>query len=231
MKKDKIERFIRDNRDVFDDREPPHDLWKRIEAGLDKQSDQVTPGTTSPFQQIHRNQAQTELSAANQTTRTRFRLDWPGLDWPRLDWPRLNWPGSAWTGLDWRVAASVAVLLLAGSFLFMNYQYGVTHQPEVVAASPSYAKEVVQYTRLIDNKRTELKQMTQDNPVLYQEFATDLDRLENSYQSLKDDLPRNPNQDVLIRAMIQNLHYQINLLNEQLRVIQRINTQTHENPV
>ena len=38
-------------------------------------------------------------------------------------------------------------------------------------------------------------------------------------------------QDVLIRAMIQNLHYQINLLNEQLRVIQRIDRQTNENPV
>ena len=113
----------------------------------------------------------------------------------------------------------------------MNYQYGVAHQPEVVAASPTYAKEVVEYTRLIDDKRAELKQMTEDNPVLYREFATDLDRLENSYQSLKADLPQNPNQDVLIQAMIQNLHYQINLLNEQLRVIQRIDQQTNENPV
>ena len=81
----------------------------------------------------------------------------------------------------------------------MNQQYGVTHQPEVVAASPTYAKEVVQYTRLIDTKRAELKQMTEDNPALYQEFATDLDRLENSYQSLKSDLPQNPNQEMLFR--------------------------------
>ncbi len=129
------------------------------------------------------------------------------------------------------MAASVALLVLAGSFLYVNYQYGVAHQPEVVAASPTYAKEVVQYTRQIDDKRAELKQMTEDNPALYREFATDLDRLENSYQSLKADLPQNPNQDVLIKAMIQNLHYQINLLNEQLRVIQRINRQTNENPV
>lgn len=198
MKKDNLERFVRDNREAFDDQKPLNDLWRKIETGLEKSSpNHVDPGQTSPFQQIHK---------------------------------RSHTP---WTRVipDCRVAASVAVLLLAGSFLYVNYQYGVSHQPEVVAASPTYAKEVVQYTRQIDDKRAELKQVTEDNPALYREFATDLDRLETSYQSLKADLPQNPNQDMLIRAMIQNLHYQINLLNEQLRVIQRIDRQTNENPV
>lgn len=198
MKKDNLERFVRDNREAFDDQKPLNDLWRKIETGLEKSSpNHVDPGQTSPFQQIHKRSH------------------------------------TLWTRVipDCRVAASVAVLLLAGSFLYVNYQYGVSHQPEVVAASPTYAKEVVQYTRQIDDKRAELKQVTEDNPALYREFATDLDRLETSYQSLKADLPQNPNQDMLIRAMIQNLHYQINLLNEQLRVIQRIDRQTNENPV
>lgn len=220
MKKNNLERFIRDNREDFDNKEPSGSLWQKIEAslggpglersdvsgpglerpgldgpGLDKQQ----PGTSMPFRQIHRNHSQ-------------------------LGGKQIGWPN-----LDWRVAASIAILLLAGCFLYMNQQYGVTHQPEVVAASPTYAKEVVQYTRLIDTKRAELKQMTEGNPALYQEFAQDLDRLENSYQSLKADLPQNLNQEVLIQAMIQNLQLQINLLNEQLRVIQRIKQQTHEN--
>ena len=101
-----------------------------------------------------------------------------------------------------------------------------SQQPELVAASPGYAKEVVQYTQLIDDKRAVLKEMTENNPDLYQEFSTDLDRLEKSYQSLKADFPKNPNQEVLIQAMIQNLQLQINLLNEQLRVIQRIKQTT-----
>lgn len=214
MKKDNLERFVRDNQEAFD-QDPLNDLWRKIEAGLDKQQpDQAAPGlngstgpaNASPFQQIHRPQDQSTSAKTSQT-------------------------GWFWQTLNWRVAASIAVLILAGSFLYVNQQYGVAHQPDVVAASPSYAREVVQYTRLIDNKRAELKQMTEDNPALYREFATDLDRLEKSYQSLKADLPQNPNQDVLIQAMIQNLHYQINLLNEQLRVIQRINRQTNENPV
>ena len=209
MKKNNLERFIRDNREDFDNKEPSDKLWQKIEAGLDRSgldkpemasSDQnkKQPDTLSPFRQIHRNHSQ---SVGRQ------------IGWPNL---------------DWRVAASVAVLLLAGCFLYMNRQYGVTHQPEVVAASPAYAKEVVQYTQMIDTKRAELKQMTESNPELYREFATDLDRLEKSYQSLKADLPQNPNQETLIQAMIQNLQLQINLLNEQLRVIQRIKQQTNE---
>ena len=74
--------------------------------------------------------------------------------------------------------------------------------------------------------------MAENNPELYQEFASDLNRLEKSYRSLKADFPKNPNQEVLIQAMIQNLQLQINLLNEQLRVIQRIKQQINEtNPV
>mgnify|MGYP001811246947 CR=1 FL=1 len=217
MRKDNLERFIRDNREAFDDKEPPVDLWQKLEAGLAKQhpdsaatqsgfgesslADDSRPVNGSPFKEVHKHSSKTGGR----------QIGWPNL--------------------DWRVAASVALLILAGGFFYMNHQYGVTQQPEIVAAAPSYAKEVVQYTRLIDEKRSELKQMTEDNPALYQEFATDLNRLEHSYQSLKSDLPRNPNQEMLIQAMIQNLQLQINLLNEQLRVIQRIKQQTNEYPV
>lgn len=207
MKKDNLERFVRDNREAFDDKEPPNSLWQRLESSLDQQQQ----GREAPFLDIYKNSDQ-NLSTAGKGSRVIGR--------------QIGWPS-----LDWRVAASIAVLVLAGAFMYMNQQYGVTHQPDIVAASPMYAKEVVQYTRLIDDKRAELKQMTEDNPALYQEFATDLVRLEKSYKSLKADLPQNPNQAVLIQAMIQNLQLQINLLNEQLRVIQRIKQQTHENPV
>lgn len=207
MKKDNLERFVRDNREAFDDREPPGNLWQKIEQGLGKQEpDQDKLNGRLPFQQVYKNSSHAKPS----------RLGGMQIGWPKL---------------DWRVAASIAVILLAGGFWYMNMRYGVTQQPELVVASPAYAREVVQYTRLIDDKRAELKQMTEGNPALYQEFSTDLDRLERSYQSLKADLPQNPNQEVLIQAMIQNLQIQINLLNEQLRVIQRIKQQTYENPV
>ena len=202
MKKDNLERFIRDNREAFDNKEPSDALWKKIETGLANQQ----PEPVSPFREIYKN------SVLSASPKRGFQIGWPSL--------------------DWRVAASVAVFLLAGCFLYMNRQYGVVSQPNLVVASPGYAKEVVQYTRLIDNKRMVLKQLAEGNPEIYQTFAADLNRLEKSYRSLKADLPQNPNQEVLIQAMIQNLQLQINLLNEQLRVIERIKQQTNEtNPV
>lgn len=204
--KNNLERFIRDNREDFDAFEPPKDLWTRIESGLTT-NDNVRPlhGRT-PGRGSFQNQTNGEHPFGSHFT----------------SWHRLNW----------RIAASIALLLLAGGFFYVNQRYGVTEQPEVVAVSPSYAKEFIQYTRLVDSKREELKQLTANNPDLYREFATDLDRLEHNYQALKADLPKNPNQEVLVQAMIQNLQLQIDLLNEQLRVIQRIkrqNQNTNEN--
>ncbi len=196
--KDKLERFIRDNREDFDKEEPRADLWSKIEQGI-----------TLPEQKPH-DEAPRRLNSLARTGNPLFGR----------------------SQFDWRIAASITVFLLAGMFLYINHRYGVTEQPEVVAVNPAYAKEFATYTQLIDDKRTELKQLTESNPSLYQQFATDLDRLEHSYQGLKADLPENPNQEVLIQAMIQNLQLQIDLLNQQLDVIQRIKQQTplaHEN--
>lgn len=196
--KNNLERFIRDNREDFDAVEPPKDLWARIEPGL------TIDDTARPLND-HNGSGFRSQTGLDQPFESRFTI-----------WRQLN---------NWRVAASIALLLLAGAFFYVNQRYGVTEQPEVVAVNPTYAKEFVQYTRLVDTKREELKQLTTSSPELYREFATDLNRLEHNYQTLKADLPKNPNQEVLVQAMIQNLQLQIDLLNEQLRVIQRIKRQ------
>lgn len=139
--------------------------------------------------------------------------------------------GRAWTRSYWTWAASIALLLLAGGLWWVNDRYRPTQQADVVAFSPAYAREMTQYASLIDNKRSELQQLTEKNPDLYGEFAQDFDRLEASYKGLKKELPNTPNQEVLIQAMIQNLQLQIDLLNEQLRVIQRIKQQPTNDPV
>ncbi len=207
--KHNLERFIRDNREAFDADEPPMDLWARIEPGIT----QPEPATgADPLAD------QVKLGFIGQTEAEPIRKPLNGKPF-----------GSNQRGwkFNWWAAASVALLLLTGGFWFLNHQYGVTEQPEVVAVSPTYAKEFVQYARLVDAKQAELKTMTASNPALYKAFANDLERLERSYQTLKADLPENPNQETLVQAMIQNLQLQINLLNEQLRVIQRMKEQNN----
>jgi hypothetical protein len=115
------------------------------------------------------------------------------------------------------------VFLGLGYVLYnVNQKYQVTAQPQIVLTNPSMAKQVGQYTTLVENKRLELKELTENNPDLYNQFAQELDVLESSYQNLKADLPKNQNQETLISAMIQNLQLQIDVLNQQLQIIEKI---------
>lgn len=88
--------------------------------------------------------------------------------------------------------------------------------------NPDQAKEVYHFTQLIEIKQNELKKMKQADPVLYNQFIKDITRLDSSYNALQTQLPENPNREQLLEAMIQNLHLQTDLLNEQLMIIQKI---------
>ena len=184
-KKDRLERFVRDNRDGFDAFLPQDSLWDRIENS-------IPSAPAEPQQKVKRF-----------TTNHYF---------------------------DWRIAAGVLLALGAGYLFYLNNEYGVTRDPGVALKVPAYAREFNQYNTLIDEKRSEILKLASSNPELYKDFSADLKSLEVSYQNLKSDLGNAPNQEALIRAMIENLQYQVDLLNRQLTILQRINkaTQSHE---
>lgn len=183
-KKDRLERFVRDNRDGFDVFLPQDSLWDRIENSIPSVS-------TEPQKKVK----------------------------------RLHNPY-----FDWRIAAGVILALGVGYLFYLNKEYGVTRDPGVALKVPAYAREFNQYNVMIDEKRNEIFKLASNNPELYKDFSADLKSLENSYQNLKSDLGNAPNQEALIRAMIENLQYQVDLLNQQLTILQRIKkaTQSHE---
>lgn len=183
-KKDRLERFVRDNRDGFDVFLPQDSLWDRIENSI--------PSVPAE---------------------------------PQKKVKRLSSPY-----FDWRIAAGVILALGTGYLFYLNNEYGVTRDPGVALKVPAYAREFNQYNTLIDEKRSEILKLASNNPELYRDFSADLKSLENSYQNLKSDLGNAPNQEALIRAMIENLQFQVDLLNRQLNILQRINkaTQSHE---
>lgn len=92
----------------------------------------------------------------------------------------------------------------------------------ISSINPEYAQELYHFTRLIELKQDEIKQLEKDNPSLYKEFITDINSLDSSYNRLKEELPTNPNREQLLEAMISNLQIQMNLLNQQLQIIQQI---------
>ncbi len=92
----------------------------------------------------------------------------------------------------------------------------------IAALDPVYAAEVTKFTALIDEKQAELQSLQDDDPALYEKFSNDIQKLDSTYSLLKNQLPVNPNKEELLQAMIWNLQLQINLLNQQLDIIQKI---------
>lgn len=125
-----------------------------------------------------------------------------------------------------KVAASVIVVMGACFALYLNNQkrQGV----DLAAINPAYAKQQVHYASLVENKRTELKELAKSDPQLYNEFSKELHKMDSVYRKLNADLATSPNQESVLRAMIRNLQIQTEVLNQQLSVIEQFNQMKKE---
>jgi hypothetical protein len=194
MSKD-LEQFIRDNRDQFDTAEPGEQIWKKLEEELtDKQQNDKKQKSTGQKTIVL-------------------------------------------TILRWSAAAAILILAGVGIFSLLHNRTGNDHDmvqqpsspdtpavndPILKAINPAYAREVYQFTQLIELKQNELKEMEKENPNLYKKFVTDINKLDSSYNALKKELPENPNREQLLEAMIENLRLQAEVLNQQLGIINQI---------
>jgi hypothetical protein len=139
--------------------------------------------------------------------------------------------------IRWIAAASILAIATLSTLFFLNknenngnplVQAGKPDSNNVVPPdlleeiNPNYAKEVYHFTQIIELKQEQLKQIQKEEPELYEKFITDITKLDSSYNTLQKELPRNPNREQLLEAMIQNLRLQTELLNQQLSVIQKI---------
>ncbi len=178
-RKDRLERFVRDNRSGFDTEEPDARLWEKIESRL-------APPLRETPRQLNNSRWKRQIT------------------------------------YDWRVAAAVLVLFLAGFLVYVNGEYGLTRDPQMAFQVPAYAKEVNQYTQIINEKRSQIKKLAAHKPELYSDFALELDRLEKAYVGLRSELPQSPDPETLLHAMVRNLQWQVDLLNQQIIIIERI---------
>lgn len=135
-----------------------------------------------------------------------------------------------WSLLQW-AAAIASPLLLAITIYFIFQKKNADTEPVVSQPAyeqtadygdPIYAKQIYHFKELIGIKQSELKQLEKEYPQLYLEFTGDINQLDSSYQSLKINLVANPNREMLLEAMIQNLQLQSDLLNRQLLIIKEI---------
>jgi hypothetical protein len=96
--------------------------------------------------------------------------------------------------------------------------------------APEYAAEAKEIYRSIETQQQQLKAIAKDQPELYSQFSEDLAALDSSYRVLKAKAVQTPNREVIIRAMLQNLQLQAELLAKQLGILNDIqNTKTEKN--
>lgn len=119
-----------------------------------------------------------------------------------------------------RAAATIIIIITAGLFLW-RYQYQNT--ADISSINTKLGKQQLHYASLIEEKRSEIKLIEKQDPQLYKEFSSEIKAMDENYQKLKNDLSTSPNQEETVKAMIRNMQIQIQVLNQQLKVIEQVN--------
>lgn len=113
------------------------------------------------------------------------------------------------------VVAVTSVLLLKTNILTTENLAGNTKDPELrelIEAEAFYAQEV-------NGKLKEIKKCYYTNPELKNEIETDLNELQEMYDTLKLDLRENISQKTVIEAMIENNRIRLKLVDQVLTQI------------
>jgi hypothetical protein len=135
----------------------------------------------------------------------------------------------------WTAAAAIASIVLTSVyFLYIRKKdkagiISETTKPEqlinndeLIGIAPEYAAEVNKFYRTIETRQKELQNATTDRPELYKEFLSDLKVLDSTYTMLQKQAAQTPNRDVIMKAMLQNLQLQAELLYRQLTITNEI---------
>lgn len=178
----KLEQFIQNNREAFDNCEAPAGLWDKIDKSLGEEI-------------MHNSEPDEVVFKFKKSSISKLKM--------------------------WAMAAGLVLLIGYVSVFYLNNKSDSTEQI-IADVAPQYGDKMVQYTSLIESKREEIKQIETHDPVMYKEFATEIEKLNQDYQNLQTELSQTPNQEDLVKAMVQNLQVQLDILNRQLKIIEKV---------
>lgn len=124
----------------------------------------------------------------------------------------------------WKVAA--VLFLLSSAYLISARFFADAEQQVANVFSAEFTIAERFYGQMIGEKFAEVAAFRDQHAS--QEIFEELNRLEKEYESLKDAYAQNAS-EVLLDAMIQNMQLRMQILNEQLSLLKKLNQQNHEN--
>ena len=141
----------------------------------------------------------------------------------------------------WSAAAAIFFITLTSVyFLFIRKSTNIdpneiptvkTEQPvnpsrldNFNSISIEYATQFKQAEQAVEDRQKQLRAAIANDPALYRKFQQDLATLDSSYRLLREQASQSINGDVIIKAMIQNLQLQSELLGRQLMIIHEYKT-------
>jgi len=135
------------------------------------------------------------------------------------------------------VAAAAVLVISVGVYWFAQHKpaeisiaNGRKTKNDIRTLAPEYAASAEPIYQAIEKQQKELKTLSASQPELYDQFTQDLATLDSSYRVLKAQAIKSPNREILIRAMMNNLQLQAELLSKQLDVLTEFNnTKTDQN--
>lgn len=130
----------------------------------------------------------------------------------------------------WSAVAAVFLLVISGIYFFTANNYNNSESAaseftqkkganDISKIAPEYAAEASKIFESIEIQQQQLKAIAREQPELYSQFAEDLAALDSSYRVLKTQAIQTPNREVIIKAMLQNLQLQAELLSKQLGIL------------
>jgi len=243
-----LEKFVSEHREEFDADEPGPQVWEKIQLGLDPGKKKAAPVIrlnrtawwsaaaavililTGGIWYSMNNRTQHAQTAVASKTPTAGSL--PSAGQPSTGSPSApgTQPATAQSSID--TAKSAPILANATPDGNGNAN-GTSRLAEASRKEDPAGKdkdaeslvneEMYHYARIVELKHKQLKSIEKDEPLLYRQFASDVNKLDSTYHLLEKQLAGNPNQEQLLEAMLQNLQLQMGLLNHQLDIIKQIN--------
>lgn len=150
-------------------------------------------------------------------------------------------PAHVWQAIDnklrpkknsyrlWYYGAAASVLLTLGiSIWYMRQSAQPTKGAQDVATltepdvpmKPEVRDAEYYYASLVQKGRAEIKVYGKDYPEICNDFAKEIDTLNVFYGQLKQEYKSTSGNEAVLRAMIENLQMQVQVLNNQLQIIQ-----------